>query len=47
LRRGLPEAVKAQTDIEFVEQAWLMRTEDHREGVKAVSERRPGNFVGK
>jgi enoyl-CoA hydratase/carnithine racemase len=47
LRRGLPEAVKTQTDIEFVEQAWLMRTEDHREGVKAVSERRPGNFVGK
>ena len=47
LRRGLAEAVKAQTDIEFVEQAWLMRTEDHREGVKAVSERRPGNFTGK
>src|SRR5579872_2470906 len=46
-RRGLAEAVKAQTDIEFVEQDWLMRTEDHREGVKAVSERRPGKFVSK
>ncbi len=47
IRRGLAEAVKAQTDIEFVEQSWLMKTADHREGVKAVSERRPGNFVNK
>ncbi|MGO9450959.1 MAG: enoyl-CoA hydratase/isomerase family protein [Candidatus Binataceae bacterium] len=47
MRRGLAEAVKAQTDLEFVEQARLMRTEDHREGVKAVSERRPGRFVGR
>jgi enoyl-CoA hydratase/carnithine racemase len=47
VRRGLAEAVKAQTDIEFVEQDWLMRTEDHREGIKAVAERRPGNFTGR
>src|ERR1700730_3518040 len=47
VRRGLAEAVQAQTDIEFVEQDWLMRTEDHREGIKAVAERRPGRFVGK
>jgi len=47
MRRGLADAVKAQTDIEFIEQARLMRTEDHREGVKAVSERRPGRFVGR
>jgi enoyl-CoA hydratase/carnithine racemase len=47
VRRGLSEAVKAQTDIEFIEQDWLMGTEDHREGVKAVGERRPGNFTGK
>jgi len=47
LRRGLAEAVKAQTDHEFTEQSWLMRTEDHREGVRAVSERRPGRFVGR
>jgi enoyl-CoA hydratase/carnithine racemase len=47
VRRGLAEAVKAQTDHEFIEQAWLMKTADHREGVKAVSERRPGNFTGK
>ncbi len=47
IRRGLAEAVKAQTDHEFVEQARLMKTEDHREGIKAVAERRPGKFVGR
>ena len=47
MRRGLAEAVKSQTDHEFIEQARLMKTEDHREGIKAVAERRPGNFVGK
>jgi enoyl-CoA hydratase/carnithine racemase len=47
LRRGLADAVKAQTDHEFSEQSWLMQTEDHREGVRAVEERRPGRFVGR
>src|SRR5690349_13036974 len=47
MRRGLAEAVQAQTDLEFVEQDWLMRTEDHREGIKAVAERRPGRWVGR
>src|SRR5215469_15033743 len=47
LRQGLAEAVKAQTDHEFSEQKWLMRTEDHREGIRAVEERRRGNFVGR
>ena len=47
VRRGLSEAVQAQTNLEFVEQDRLMRTEDHREGIKAVAERRPGRFVGK
>ncbi|HVA82134.1 MAG TPA: enoyl-CoA hydratase/isomerase family protein [Candidatus Binataceae bacterium] len=47
LRAGLADAVKAQTDIEFREQSRLMRTEDHREGIKAVSERRPGRFQNK
>lgn len=47
MRQGLADAVKAQTDHESKEQAWLFRTEDHREGVKAVSERRPGKFIGK
>jgi enoyl-CoA hydratase/carnithine racemase len=47
IRRGLAEAVKAQTDIEFIEQDLLMGTEDHREGIRAVGERRPGRFTGR
>lgn len=47
LRRDLAEAVRAQTRHEFTEQAWLMQTEDFREGVRAVSERRPGDFRGR
>ena len=47
MRQGLPEAVKAATDWENAEQARLQKTEDHKEGVRAVAERRPGNFVGR
>lgn len=47
MRQGLADAVKAQTDHEFKEQSRLFRTQDHREGVKAVSERRSGKFIGK
>ena len=44
MRRGLADAVRAQTDHEFAEQSWLIRTDDHKEGVRAVAERRPGTF---
>lgn len=44
LRRHLAAAVREQTDREGAEQSWLARTEDHREGVAAVAERRPGKF---
>jgi enoyl-CoA hydratase/carnithine racemase len=46
MRPGLADAVKATTDIENSEQFRLQQTNDHREGVKAVAERRPGNFTG-
>jgi enoyl-CoA hydratase/carnithine racemase len=46
LRRGIADAVKSQTDHEFAEQSRLARTEDHQEGIRAVSERRQGNFKG-
>jgi len=44
MRAGLADAVQKQTDHEFVEQYRLQQTDDHREGLKAVAERRPGNF---
>ena len=47
LRQGLAAAVKAQTDHEFAEQSWQVKTEDFAEGVRAVGERRVGNFQGK
>jgi enoyl-CoA hydratase/carnithine racemase len=46
LRGDIGAAVRAQTDKEFIEQDWLRKTADFAEGVKAVAERRPGNFVG-
>jgi enoyl-CoA hydratase/carnithine racemase len=47
LRSDLAAAVRAQTDKEAAEQGWLRDTEDYKEGVRAVSERRAGNFVGR
>jgi enoyl-CoA hydratase/carnithine racemase len=46
LRAGLADAVKKQTDHEFAEQSMLRKTKDYTEGVRAVAERRPGNFTG-
>jgi enoyl-CoA hydratase/carnithine racemase len=46
-RAGLVDAVRAATAHEFAEQQRLMKTEDFREGVKAVSERRTGAFKGR
>lgn len=47
MRMGLADAVKAATDIENAEQFRLQKTEDHKEGVRAVAERRPGHFTRK
>jgi len=44
LRAGLADAVLAQTSLEVSEQERLFLTEDYREGLRAVSERRPGKF---
>jgi hypothetical protein len=40
----LADAVLAQTSLEVSEQERLFLTEDYREGLRAVSERRPGKF---
>lgn len=47
MRPDLAESVQAATDVEGYEQFLLQQTEDHKEGIKAVAERRPGNFKGK
>lgn len=47
MRSGLADAVQAATDVEGSEQFWLTRTEDHKEGVRSVADRRLGNFTGK
>ncbi|MEJ6010425.1 enoyl-CoA hydratase/isomerase family protein [Novosphingobium aquae] len=47
IRKGLVEAVIAQTAHEASEQERLFLTDDYAEGLRAVSERRPGNFNGR
>ena len=47
MRPDLAAAVRAQTDKEAEQQGWLRKTEDYKEGVKSVAERRVGNFAGR
>jgi len=46
MRRGLVEAVELATDHEFVEQDWLFRTDDFKEGVRAMAARTIPEFRG-
>jgi enoyl-CoA hydratase/carnithine racemase len=47
MREGLVAGVRAATAHEYREQYWLRQTKDHKEGLRAVAERRPGRFVGR
>lgn len=47
MRAGMAEGYKEATDREAAEQARLRETEDFREGVRAVGERRTPDFKGK
>lgn len=46
MRTGLADAVASATEHELKEQQRLRATADAYEGIRAVSERRPGNFIG-
>ena len=45
-RQGLAEKIDKATDHELAEQQWLRATKDAEEGIKAVAERRIGQFTG-
>lgn len=47
LRGHLPERIRQATAHEAAEQARLRETEDFREGVRAMTERRPPRFQGR
>jgi len=47
LRRALADAVESATERELVEQEWLRRTADFKEGVAAMAGRHMPNFVGR
>jgi enoyl-CoA hydratase/carnithine racemase len=47
LRGELAATVRAQTGLEFEQQSILRVTDDFAEGVRAVNERRTGNFAGR
>nr|WP_314075441.1 enoyl-CoA hydratase/isomerase family protein [uncultured Roseococcus sp.] len=46
LRDGLAEAYERATAHELAQQTWLRETNDFKEGVKAMAERRNPNFSG-
>ena len=46
LRAGLGDRIREATLHEAEQQRWLSSTADAAEGIRAVGERRPGNFTG-
>jgi enoyl-CoA hydratase/carnithine racemase len=47
LRRGLADRIESSTERELVEQEWQRRTDDFKEGVAAMAERRLPHFLGR
>ena len=47
MRRGFADAAEIATERELVEQDWLRKTEDFKDGVKSYAEKRVGNWKGR
>ena len=47
MRGDLAQQVRVATEREKTEQGWLRQTDDWKEGVTAMAERRPPNFRAK
>ena len=47
MRRGFADAAEIATERELVEQDWLRKTEDFKEGIKSYAEKRVGNWKGR
>ena len=47
MRAGLADRVQKATEHELAEQSRLRTTDDFKEGVKAMAERRVPNFAGR
>jgi enoyl-CoA hydratase/carnithine racemase len=47
MRGDLADRVRAATEHELKQQTWLRKTDDFKEGVKAMAERRLPNFAGR
>ena len=46
MRGHLASQIREATDHELIEQTWLRQTDDFKEGVAAMTERRLPNFQG-
>jgi enoyl-CoA hydratase/carnithine racemase len=47
MRRFFADGAEIATERELVEQDWLRKTEDFKEGIKSYAEKRPGNWKGR
>ena len=47
MRRGFADGAEEATERELVEQDWMRKTEDFKEGIKSYAEKRVGNFKGR
>ena len=47
MRRGFADGAEEATERELIEQDWMRKTEDFKEGIKSYAEKRAGNWKGR